>query len=282
MSDGPLDVDWQVTAASRRGSSHDRGPNQDAVRVDRVDLAGEGAVVAAVSDGHGGARYVRSDVGARLAVEAAVEYMAGVLREGAAGDVTTLRSCVDGVVAAWRAAVEAHHAEAPAGTDDDPVILYGATLILAVVRGERISVAQLGDGDVLAHLDGRVVRPVPGDARLVGGQTTSLCLRGASGDFRFGDVIGADLLLLASDGYGNSFAVADWQDRLVEDFVRGVRRDGFAVLSERLPGWLGESARIGGDDVTAVVAARSAPQRDLRASGDGDLGRTVRPREKGW
>ena len=51
-------------------------------------------------------------------------------------------------------------------------------------------------------------------------------------------MIGADLLLLASDGYGNSFAVADWQDRLVEDFVRGVRRDGFAVLSERLPGWL--------------------------------------------
>ena len=57
---------WAAATASVRGASHERDgkPNQDAVRV--VQVVGKTAgLVAAVCDGHGGNRYVRSDVGAR-------------------------------------------------------------------------------------------------------------------------------------------------------------------------------------------------------------------------
>ena len=49
----------------------------------------------------------------------------------------------------------------------------------------------------------------PGDDRLVAGETTSLCLATAADDFRHAFLPASaepDLVLLATDGYGNSFA----------------------------------------------------------------------------
>ena len=73
---------WRVTSASRRGSSHgDDVPNQDAVRCASVaDSGGHPTLVVAVSDGHGGKRYVRSDIGSQYAVafhDAAGQYLDG-------------------------------------------------------------------------------------------------------------------------------------------------------------------------------------------------------------
>ncbi|HEY4609378.1 MAG TPA: protein phosphatase 2C domain-containing protein, partial [Ilumatobacteraceae bacterium] len=58
---------WAAVTASVRGASHERNgkPNQDAVRVVQAKGSTPG-LVAAVCDGHGGDRYVRSDVGSRL------------------------------------------------------------------------------------------------------------------------------------------------------------------------------------------------------------------------
>ena len=70
-------VCWRAASASERGSSHaDGAPNQDAVGFARaVDADGAEVWLAAVSDGHGGRRYVRSDVGARLAVRCALDVL---------------------------------------------------------------------------------------------------------------------------------------------------------------------------------------------------------------
>ncbi|MDR2984368.1 MAG: protein phosphatase 2C domain-containing protein, partial [Nocardiopsaceae bacterium] len=58
---------WLVITASERGASHVavKSPNQDAVATER---AGANGVVAAVADGHGHPRHLRSARGSRLAV----------------------------------------------------------------------------------------------------------------------------------------------------------------------------------------------------------------------
>src|ERR1041384_7680417 len=65
---------WQVAGQSVRGALHERNglPNQDAIRW--LPAAGNGSsIVLAVADGHGSARYSRSHIGARLAVESSTQ-----------------------------------------------------------------------------------------------------------------------------------------------------------------------------------------------------------------
>jgi hypothetical protein len=58
---------WLVLYASERGASHVaiKSPNQDAVATER---AGAEGIVAAVADGHGHSRHLRSARGSKLAV----------------------------------------------------------------------------------------------------------------------------------------------------------------------------------------------------------------------
>ena len=265
---------WHVATASVRGSAHGNDiPNQDAVATASVDIDGpHRAHVAAVADGHGGSRYVRSDRGARLAVELAVDRLkAATATSPQARAEDILREELPILVEEWRRAVHAdvrHHPFTPeersrAGADLDtqPAVAYGTTLLVALISGGDVGLAQLGDGDLAVRLsDGRCLRPVPGDGRLVGGETTSLCLPTAGTDFRFASLDrdeSVEIVLLATDGYGNSFAEEEWWPGVLNDISGFVDARGPHDLSERLPDWLSESALIGGDDVTVAVLARA-------------------------
>jgi len=84
-------------------------------------------------------------------------------------------------------------------------------------------------------------------------------LESAAADFRFATLPASaepDLVLLASDGYGNSFASTDWWHGLVEDLARFVDENGFDSFRGHFPDWLAESAAVGGDDVSSVVLVR--------------------------
>jgi serine/threonine protein phosphatase PrpC len=262
---------WRAVSASRRGSAHGEGvPNQDAVRVERAASAGGDVWVVAVADGHGGARYVRSDVGARTAVDVAVRHVAEALSDRD-DPATVLREVVPGIVEEWRTQVAGDARDRPFTEDerargsDGSATAYGATLLVAVVGGHGVAVAQVGDGDALVRSHGFATRPVPGDDRLVAGETTSLCLDSAAEDFRYAvvpDSAEPDLVLLSTDGYGNSFAQADWWHGLVDDVADFVVRSGFERVADELPGWLEESARVGGDDVSAVLLVRDSLSED--------------------
>ena len=89
--------------------------------------------------------------------------------------------------------------------------------------------------------------------------------------------------LLATDGYGNSFADGDWWHGLVDDLASYAASAGFDALESGLPTWLADSAEVGGDDVTAVLlvreplavdphTARPAPQRPPAAAADPPVG----------
>ena len=291
---------WTGVSASVRGSQHVRTGlvNQDAVHVAAVDV-GFPLSVAAVADGHGGVRYVRSDVGSKFAVSIACRLggdagrVLGSAPSAAATHSHLQHQFVDAVVEQWRSAVLDHVAAHPftaaesakAGVDligADPLIAYGCTLLVSVLAPGWVAFVQIGDGDVLTvDRAGLTNAPVPGDTRLVGGETTSLCLPTARSDARIAVVSPVpEIVLLASDGYGNSFASPGWMHETGSGFAEILRTSGLDDIIGRLPGWLEESAEAGGDDVTVALMVHGAVPDggvvEVRTTGDGSTA-TVTP-----
>lgn len=263
---------WTPLAATALGSSHGPdGTNQDSYHVETLtDRDGRRVLVAAVADGHGGRRYTRSQIGS----DTAARLVAQVLDDALGSDLaagqslgTLLPQVMPRFVPAWRDAVRAHAQTHPFAADElatvglttgsDPSVAYGSTLLVAAVRGDEAAFAQIGDGDIVVRdSTGTVTTPVPGDARLVANETTSLCLPSAVDDFRYAScaLTGAsDLILLASDGYGNAFASDEWRGEVMTDLAHLVQEQGSTPVAANLPQWLAESATVGGDDVTVVL-----------------------------
>jgi hypothetical protein len=264
------DARWSAVGATARGALHVRTglANQDHHGGTVLDAAPDGLAIA-VADGHGDARCVRADVGARLAVSAALRAARALPAHALPGDVLPGRDSAvpaelaDRIVTGWRAEVSAHRRQHPlaagAATNGD-VEAYGATLLLAIVLADHLTLVQIGDGDVLlVRADGSVRCPVPARPACAAGATDSLAADDAA-SAAAGVVIELDpaheLVLLATDGYGNSFAEREWWHDLGADYVRLVREHGLPWLGGQLPAWLHESAQAGGDDATVMVAAR--------------------------
>lgn len=266
---------WECATGSVRGASHARNgrPNQDAVRVVPVNGAVPG-IVASVCDGHGGDRYVRSDVGSRVAVEVACAVGQQALADlGAHADPEDVRSYLarsasSAIVARWRdrvlddvtrrAFTDDERLAAGAPLESDPLIAYGCTLLLAVFGPKWVGLLQIGDGDVTVVRGTDVSAPVPTDERLVGSETTSLCLPSAVDDTRVAALAEPlpDLVVLTSDGYANSFASRTWRTEIGLDLRDHVARLGIDAVEHRLPAWLDDSATAGGDDVSMALIHR--------------------------
>ncbi len=146
----------------------------------------------AVSDGHGGARHFRSQVGSTLAVHIAVGMAKEFLSKASA--TADLSQLCQQIVQAWSVAVRSDLENNPLTEEeltvlektdgansrqsvvDRPELAYGATLLVAAVTRDRMIYLQLGDGDMLSVAsDGTTTRPIEADQRLVANQTTSLC-----------------------------------------------------------------------------------------------------------
>ena len=268
-----MNVPWRLATASVRGATHMRAsqPNQDALC--QLPVSGDGWPFIAVADGHGSAKSFRSETGAILAVASAMVVVPQILSDPAIADTGSLKlQLPQRVVDVWRLGVERHIAEQPFTPDEwarllasvgaqgraevetNPWLAYGTTLLFAAVRAEHVIYAQLGDGDILlVATDGTVSRPCwPADRRLFANETTSLCRPEAWLDMRI-DVQSDNpaLIMLATDGYANSFANdADFR-RVGTDLLAMIRADGLAAVAAALPDWLDESSRLGsGDDIT--------------------------------
>jgi Protein phosphatase 2C len=280
---------WPVITGTARGSTHEARqlPNQDSAG--SRPIAGGAGVVAAVADGHGASRHFRSAAGSMLAVRAALTVVSELTDEAAlpwnAELAGTLRGTLpEAVLARWRELVAAHLAAHPytpqeqselGARGDTPEIPYGSTLIFALIAGDWLVCAQIGDGDLVAiRPDGEAWAPVSGDAHLDGYHTTSLCQADAARSFRAGayDLRTEPLLalLLSTDGFGNAQATDPWQPVLARDLAELAVQHGRRWFEHQLPVWARRcaSAEGSGDDTT--IALLLAPNSQSAASAAAD------------
>jgi serine/threonine protein phosphatase PrpC len=132
---------WRVVGAAASGTLHERlgMPCQDALAFQ----AGEHSLRVALSDGAGTAN--RSQSGAQTAVQAALNALAAALADGLPADQDGWQEMLGTAFAAARSALESL-----AEIEAQPLRAYAATLSLVVATADRLAVAQLGDGAVVA------------------------------------------------------------------------------------------------------------------------------------
>jgi len=192
--------------------------------------------IACVADGHGGNKYFRSDRGSNLAVSIALRSLADFYgsvaikktvffdRKISNEDIkkidmqSKLKQLEANIIYKWRNAVlediknnPLTEAETEICSDnhiqgDDPVI-YGTTLLAALVSDSLWFVMHIGDGlCVVLENEENVYCPIKGDERLAFGRTTSLCDNDSINNFResygFSQISG---LTVATDGMADSF-----------------------------------------------------------------------------
>lgn len=275
-------IRWQIVGSSVQGTSHIRQglPNQDALHY----AERPSPIVLAVADGHGSAKCFRSQQGAQLAVQCAVSIMQE--RVSSSVSVHDLRWLAEEnisrtLVQNWRNAVAADVQIKPFTTEEQPLLprnqepylAYGSTLLVAVLTTSALLLMQLGDGDILVvSADGQVERPIAADPRLIGNETTSLCGKDAWRQFRAAVwplTLQPALIILASDGYANSFKDEASFLRVGSDLLAMIQQAGLTAVAASLPSWLQEASAMGsGDDVTVglMYAQAKPPSRYVLAS----------------
>lgn len=286
----------RVAGTSVRGVSHTRDglPNQDALALVHAGANERGRIFAAVADGHGGARHFRSAVGSRFAVDAAIHEMRRIADDWEAGSTERQAQIAaselpQAIVTEWLEQVQRHLDSTPITNEEwetlataagdaareqvesEPKLAYGATLIAALVTSRQILLIQVGDGDaLLVSADGKAWQPIPHDERLTGEFTTSLCRNSAAADFRY-SITEIDnrvaLLVLATDGYSNSFRTdADFM-QVGTDVLELVRKHGVSQVEKQLPQILEHASANGsGDDITMALVYLGEADRFIKSS----------------
>jgi len=264
--------------ATVRGTVHEHYglPLQDAAGIVGNPESGEGVIAISVADGHGDAQHARSARGAELAVK-----VAGAVATEAAQDLAEARSVdevssmarsvlIPALNVRWRDAVGEDLADNPVEVNDhgrgrapDSLLLYGTTLLVAILAFPWLVLCQIGDGDiVVVDMDGLAERPVPGDPTLDGQHTTSMCQRDAERAFRYSvmDLRSRPVavLLLATDGFGNAQTVQPWHQQVGADVVHLARERGIEWIERQLPVWVARcaSGEGSGDDTSMALLMR--------------------------
>ncbi len=174
------------------------------------------------------------------------------------------------LVSAWREKVLRHWTrtsshEEPETSENDKLLLYGSTLVGAVLTPRLFAAWQLGDGELTVITDtGMVTAPLaPAEADL-GDETESLCTPEAWLRVRthWAPVTAPEraprLVALSTDGLSKSFA----SDRGFLQFMAGMddrlSAEGAGTVRAVLPQWLAKASQHSGDDTTLAAAWHTA------------------------
>jgi hypothetical protein len=264
---------------SRTGASHLRRavPCQDASGFAGFrDAAGTPIQVLVVSDGHGGSRYVRSDVGARLACEVAMRELQQGLAPARLADDGALEEwrgwlaeeLPARIVAAWLGEVERHwRADPGAEGGGFTPLLYGATLGVLLLTPFWWAHTGLGDWDLvrIEAAGGEVLLSEEPEQEAAGEATFSLCLERAERHFAPRTALmpltaeaPPFALLLGSDGLRKSCG-SDADFLTLCRYLVGLSSNGGQAGAAELAEALDHISRQGSGDDISVAVARWAP-----------------------
>ena len=274
------------------GSSHKLSgkPNQDRINFfPSCKYPEDLPIIFTIADGHGGKKYFRSERGANFAVETAIEVCKNQL-ENTSWDSIKGKKIKDGICRdifrKWLEKVHADIQENPFSDEeieliqpknntitktpwlinnDYNVFAYGSTLLIVIIHESYILFLQLGDGDILVITsDGTIDRPIPDDDRLIGNETTSLCLPEAWSEFKFklSEISHNSpfpaLILMSTDGYKNSFSEETGFEKVGSDLLsiicehpEGIH-EGIDSIEDNLADWLNLASEKGSGDDTTV------------------------------
>lgn len=242
----------------------------------------EGYAIAMVSDGHGGERYFRSDVGSKIAVEVAhrclVEFAEGISPSLFADLPSTpvgigdtyhpeLQRLVEAIVVGWRNAV-LEHATANPLTETEQLIsnpkddhewekTYGCTLIATLLTPKFWLAFQIGDGKCVAiDKEGVPYEPIPWDDKCFLNKTTSICDTDAAREFRY--CIGGKesfpiAVFMGSDGIDDSFGEEENLYNFYIQLAKGFAKDGYEATIADLIATLPVLSKRGSQDDMSVA-----------------------------
>ncbi len=277
---------WRFIGKRVRGAYHAKAklPNQDAIYWWQKSIPGRSGFIS-ISDGHGSPKFFRSHIGANFAVIAAGKACERLFLdphpEGfSSGNRWKEKGLSQEIVHHWRQLVIDDLSEKPFTRQEvkaveekegirarrtvvaNPILAYGATLLILTITERHILYMQLGDGDILVVSDdGEVTRPLGKNEGLVANETSSLCLPEAWRSFKINiQAVGIQppaLVLLSTDGYSDSFAADREFLQVGPDILRIIRSEGLDEVNDHLDSWLEETSRLGsGDDITLGIACR--------------------------
>lgn len=258
---------WEVFRHSCTGAH--KHINQD--RHGCEPLTDGTGLLLAVADGHGSGAHPRSDIGAELAVSAFLEAGANFYASIQPGDQLRQvkpRAEADfprNIVRGWHQRVSQHLAGNPETSPAHsaaPAVLYGTTLIGALITDTLIVGWQLGDGDLcFIETDGQITTPLHRGLDNLGDETDSLCSASAPllmhTYWRPADgTSGPVLVAMSTDGLSKSFVSFDSYLEFLSGLHGRLRADGAAKVRDEIPGWLQQASSFSGDDTTLVAAWR--------------------------
>ncbi|MEU2068266.1 protein phosphatase 2C domain-containing protein [Streptomyces anulatus] len=271
---------WETIEHSAQGVN--KRVNQDWYAAEGIGSA-VGPLILSVADGHGSAVHARSHVGARCAVDlfgVEARRFAELARTDKPDGTHSLSWLMNyarnelprQLVAAWQEMVLAHWDRAPETVHpaaepphkDQKLLLYGATLVGAVLTPRMFAAWQLGDGELtVIDADGAIALPLAPVEADLGDETESLCSRHAWKMIRvhWAPIVAVDrtprMIALSTDGLSKSFASDEGFAQFMTGFDERLSKDGgIGGVRDALPGWLAEAARYSGDDTTLVAARR--------------------------
>jgi hypothetical protein len=290
-------TEWRIICESVRGASHARSgrPNQDAFACFPTS-ADSLPLILAVSDGHGGAKYFRSDKGAHFAVVAAINSLSRfqeiLASYSTSSNMELEEQLTKSLVNTWRSEVNAHLQSEPfineelrlleeqegsaarQAVEANPVLAYGATILAVMITESFIAYLQLGDGDILTvSEEGKTSKVFPKNRWHFANETTSLCASDTWRDFQFryekislASALPA-LILLSTDGYTDSFSSEQEFFKVGSDLFEMTRSNNLEEIKSNLPGWLSEATQNGsGDDITLGILYRMDALVELASS----------------
>lgn len=159
----------ELLISNKTGSIHINNnlPCQDSYSV----LSRNERTVLAIGDGHGGSTYCRSDIGSRIACEAAITTMDT--------EFSNWATCIKHE---YDRKVKEHFLNNPLTKEEEQLLgthsfetAYGTTLLVACIEESCTNILQLGDGEIhILGSDGRFLPQLPNDEDCVGSFTSSM------------------------------------------------------------------------------------------------------------